>query len=225
MPTRLTAFTLALIAAATLPHAHAEEAGPRKVTWEDLRAKVEFKDPFADLSEEQLQDLGLVSRVETIRERDGGKGLSADLQKRATQARARLEAQGIDIVELFAKRKEITEMQLRTAGAAVPALEGTTLSLSGFVLPLEHQGQKVSEFLLVPWVGACIHTPPPPPNQIVHVIAAAPFESKGLFEPVTVTATMKVGSVKKDLFLVDGSAVISMGYSMPAARVVKYQQK
>jgi hypothetical protein len=53
----------------------------------------------------------------------------------------------------------------------VEALDGKIVKLAGFVVPLEGDGNAISEFLLVPYVGACIHVPPPPPNQIVHVIA------------------------------------------------------
>jgi hypothetical protein len=50
------------------------------------------------------------------------------------------------------------------------SLEGATVRLPGFIVPLEgaHTGA-VSEFLLVPYFGSCIHVPPPPPNQIVYV--------------------------------------------------------
>ena len=51
--------------------------------------------------------------------------------------------------------------------------------MPGYLLPLEFSGKLVSEFLLVPWVGACIHTPPPPPNQIVHVKTDKPIELAG----------------------------------------------
>lgn len=50
------------------------------------------------------------------------------------------------------------------------ALAGQNIALSGFVVPLEwDQNANISEFLLVPYYGACIHVPPPPKNQIVHV--------------------------------------------------------
>jgi hypothetical protein len=83
----------------------------------------------------------------------------------------------------------------------------------------------VKEFLLVPWVGACIHTPPPAPNQIVHVVSNQPFEIKGIFSPLTVTGEMKVTSISKSLYLVDGKADISMGYSMPKSFVEKFIAK
>ena len=82
----------------------------------------------------------------------------------------------------------------------------------------------VSEFLLVPWVGACIHTPPPPPNQIVHVKPEKPVEMSGMFAPVWVTGKMTTGAIKKSLSLVDGSADIDVGYSLRASRVEPYKE-
>ncbi|MBS0417558.1 MAG: DUF3299 domain-containing protein [Proteobacteria bacterium] len=50
------------------------------------------------------------------------------------------------------------------------SLEGATVRLPGFIVPLDAvKSGGVSEFLLVPYFGSCIHVPPPPPNQIVYV--------------------------------------------------------
>ena len=55
-----------------------------------------------------------------------------------------------------------------------PELDGTPVRLPGFVVPLEYDAnQNVTEFFLVPYFGACIHMPPPPPNQIIHEIGRA----------------------------------------------------
>lgn len=54
--------------------------------------------------------------------------------------------------------------------AAIKQLNGTMGRVPGFIVPLEDEETVVSEFLLVPYFGACIHVPPPPPNQIVHVL-------------------------------------------------------
>ena len=96
--------------------------------------------------------------------------------------------------------------------------------LPGYLLPLEITGKKVTEFLLVPWVGACIHTPPPPPNQIVHVRLDKPYEMGGLFAPVWVTGRLAAGAVKRQLTLVDGSADIDIGYAMRASAVETYKE-
>ena len=79
-------------------------------------------------------------------------------------------------------------------------------------------------FLLVPWVGACIHTPPPPPNQIVFVQTAEGIDNHGQFTPVWVSGVMAVKAATKDLFLVDGSTGINVGYRLTEARVEPYKQ-
>ena len=50
----------------------------------------------------------------------------------------------------------------------VESLDGETVRIPGFVLPLEFDETSIKEFLLVPYFGACIHTPPPPANQVIH---------------------------------------------------------
>ena len=49
------------------------------------------------------------------------------------------------------------------------ALAGKLVKIPGFTVPLEDWASSATEFLLVPYVGACIHTPPPPPNQLVYI--------------------------------------------------------
>ncbi len=60
----------------------------------------------------------------------------------------------------------------------VEELDGKSIRIPGFMVPFDiNQMQEVTEFLLVPYFGACIHVPPPPPNQIVYVTTedAVPF--------------------------------------------------
>ena len=86
-------------------------------------------------------------------------------------------------------------------------------------------GVKVTEFLLVPYIGACIHVPPPPPNQIVYVKTTArkSYNSKQLYDPVWVTGIISVQSIVKDLYLVDGSAGVDIGYTMLANLIEPYE--
>ena len=72
----------------------------------------------------------------------------------------------------------------------VADLDGQRVRLPGFVVPLEFDGNETSEFLLVPYFGACIHVPPPPPNQIVYVQTVTGYPLKGLFDAVWVTGVM-----------------------------------
>ena len=86
------------------------------------------------------------------------------------------------------------------AGMAPSSLknhDGKRVRIPGFVVPLEDNKDRVSEFLLVPYVGACIHTPPPPPNQIVHVRTsdqkAVPVS---LTDPVWVIGELRIATVR-----------------------------
>ena len=60
-----------------------------------------------------------------------------------------------------------------------PAMDGAAIRIPGYVVPLEQGKGGVTEFLLVPYFGACIHTPPPPSNQILRVTAASLFNASG----------------------------------------------
>jgi len=71
-------------------------------------------------------------------------------------------------------------------------LDGRSVVLSGYVVPLEDPKQGLKEFLLVPYFGACIHAPPPPANQIVHVVVAHPIEGLGVMDVVRVSGTLDV---------------------------------
>ena len=92
---------------------------------------------------------------------------------------------------------------------------GQDVRLSGFVVPLDYSGTGVTAFILVPYVGACIHVPPPPANQLVFVTTETPFESRSLFEPVTVTGMF--GTVQITTQLAD------VGYALSADRIVPYK--
>jgi len=83
--------------------------------------------------------------------------------------------------------------------SVVTSLNGRSVRLSGYVVPLKHKGTRVSEFLLVPYVGACIHVPSPPQNQIVYVITKNPIKVKNLFAAVTVTGIMSTQSSANEM--------------------------
>ncbi|RQW65122.1 DUF3299 domain-containing protein [Vibrio viridaestus] len=87
-------------------------------------------------------------------------------------------------------------------------LDGKKVRMPGFVIPLEGDNNVVTEFLLVPYFGACIHVPPPPPNQIVDVrfVEGAPI--KELWQTVYVVGVLKTETVNRELgetaYVIDG---------------------
>lgn len=81
--------------------------------------------------------------------------------------------------------------------ADVKALDGATVRISGYIVPLEDGMDQATEFLVVPTNGACIHMPPPPPNQIVHVKMGAGKKAKIFFgNAVWVEGKMSLSTVK-----------------------------
>lgn len=70
-------------------------------------------------------------------------------------------------------------------------LNGAYIKMPGFIIPFEITAQGVTEFMLVPYVGACLHTPPPPANQLVMVTSAQAWPSNQLWDAVWVTGRMQ----------------------------------
>lgn len=98
----------------------------------------------------------------------------------------------------------------------VSELDGRRVKLPGFVVPLEMDPKKIDQFLLVPYYGACIHVPPPPANQTVHVLIreGKAFEGQ-LFDVVWVTGTLRVEHLSSEL--------ADAGYRMENATVIPYE--
>lgn len=70
---------------------------------------------------------------------------------------------------------------------------GKEVKVPGFMLPLEDWAETASEFLLVPYVGACVHTPPPPPNQLVYIeMEGAKSVPVSFWDPVWIHGTLEV---------------------------------
>ncbi|MCW5620129.1 MAG: DUF3299 domain-containing protein [Burkholderiales bacterium] len=197
---------------------------PKQIMWQDLTpgtAKAE-DDPFSAMSLDQLSDLSDLAWIRDRRAR-GEKPTPKD-QADEQALLSRLKQAGVDAEAMLTKRDEVIAQRQTQAVAVNAKLDGAQVRIPGYVLPLEYKGKQVAEFLLVPWVGACIHTPPPPPNQIIHVTPARPFESTGMFAAVWVTGQLSAASSKRALFMLDGSSDIDIAYSLKASVVEPYTE-
>jgi hypothetical protein len=74
----------------------------------------------------------------------------------------------------------------------VPEVDGKRGRIAGYIVPLEKTREGLKEFLLVPYYGACIHVPPPPPNQVIHVTLSKPRKNFQTMDALWVTGTLKV---------------------------------
>lgn len=111
----------------------------------------------------------------------------------------------------------VTWSVLKTLSASQPnsparALNDKKVAIPGFMVPLEDDADQVTEFILVPFAGACIHVPPPPPNQMVYVKLTHNQKTQMSFtDPILVTGTLHVTTVQSPYgdisFNMDGDSV------------------
>ena len=138
----------------------------------------------------------------------------AEISARFDERIAEVEPGSPEADEIFA------ELQAEYDNQPVnPELAGEDIQLAGFVAPLNYSGELITEFLLVPYFGACIHVPPPPVNQTVMVTLA---EGEGLsiddsWGAVWVVGTLTVDGADTDL--------ATAGYTITGAQTGVYDQQ
>lgn len=100
----------------------------------------------------------------------------------------------------------------------VKALDGQQIKLPGYIVPLEVSEEgRTTEFLLVPYYGACIHVPPPPSNQIVHVFSEMGVRIEDLYQPYWIEGRMQVKNTSSEL--------ADAGYQLDAEKIYAYELK
>ena len=125
-----------------------------------------------------------------------------------------LETDDMDILsdeEFEARWNELQDQ----AYPVIDEMDGEVVRIPGFVVPWDLEANEVREFLLVPYLGACIHVPPPPPNQVIYVKADQIYNVQELFDPVWVTGKLNVELVSTDL--------AEAGYVLEADTVIRYE--
>jgi len=195
------------------------KAGMLEISWDDLRpAAIDYENPFEDLTADQIDSLRQLLRLQPLVDAQ-----DADAVEKAAALREQLTTDGMDPDWLFAQREAIIKNRRAAATNTNDALLGEDVMLPGYVLPLEFNGQKVVEFLLVPTVGACIHTPPPPANQMIHVTYPDGIEVNGLFNPVWISGRMQSELSQQMVSYVDGQSAIDVTYTMTPDKVEPYK--
>ena len=196
----------------------------RPLNWEQLVPPMPpIEDPFTHLTPDQRLDLHAIAGIRAQADR-GQISKVSDTYELSVELTERLRRQGLDVDALLATLKGI-EMKIAEQEETVdPALDGQLIRMPGYALPLEFSGTAVKEFLLVPFVGACIHVPPPPPNQMVYVVLEKGHKIDDIFMPVMITGRMSVKATTKALSLVDGQANVRAGYVLKGLKVEPYAE-
>ena len=217
---RVTALVLALIIVAPT---YANEI-VRTIDWDNLLPDVAPLDnPFMTLTSEQLMDLEIFVGVTDLQ--SGGNSSDVDETREIRiELRQKMERQGLDVDQLVAAYLSLEGELARRNQLTNAELDNKIVRIPGYALPLEHNDKGVKELLLVPYVGACIHVPPPPANQTVYVSLKDAHTIKSIYEPVWVTGRMKLESMNKSLSFVDGSADVDTAYTLDGVKIESYEE-
>lgn len=189
-------------------------AEPPRIDWNDLIPAFEpLPNPLDNVDMSVRFDIAYAGQVRA----DIAKGAidphGAEARNANTIAKS-IEAQGYDIEPLIEDYLAFSQEIGRRSSGLVDDLLGKRITLPGYALPLEMSPEGVQEFLLVPYVGACIHVPPPPPNQMVYVTSEEAVQFEGLFQAVQVTGLLTSEQSNRSLSFVDGSDDVTTGYTL-----------
>ncbi len=196
----------------------------RTLTWDDLVPEAPPIDyPFAHLTTYQYEELLLIARARA----DKRLGLITEVSPEyedSLELTHKLKSEGLDVEGLLVKAGEIGAEIERRNQAVVGELEGQMIRMPGYALPLEYAEGGVKEFLLVPYIGACIHVPPPPPNQMVFVHLDQEFLADDLYTPVWITGRLSIQQASRRLSYVDGESQVATGYTLDGITVEPYEE-
>ncbi len=197
---------------------------PRTLSWDDLIPKaLPLEDPLVGLSDSQREEIDMLAAIRARMAR--GEISSVDPRfEDGVELTHKLKKDGVDVEGLLLRYEKVMQEFERRNELVVGELNGLQVRIPGYALPFEMDGTAVTAFLLVPYLGACIHVPPPPTNQMVLVRLKQSYKAKALYDPVWVTGRLKTERVEQSLRYVDGAASFSAGYVLDGIKVEPYRE-
>ncbi|WP_444946870.1 DUF3299 domain-containing protein [Microbulbifer sp. VTAC004] len=133
-----------------------------------------------------------------------------------------VEGSAADSMPTTSTISEISEDESRYQAALTstrikPEFDNQQIRIAGFIVPIEFNDElTISRFLFVPYFGACIHLPPPPPNQVIHGRFPEGVQIEALYEPFTIEG--KLRTLKKE------SEFGTAAYSMEVDSIHPYKE-
>ncbi|MEZ9302759.1 DUF3299 domain-containing protein [Vibrio breoganii] len=186
------------------------------IQWKDFIPPATETIELPALSKPQVSHLyNILNYRNTSQRRDMSDAESQQYQKDIDALRT----SGYEADDLLKLRDEALAIERRRLSTVNMQLNLSNVSIPGFLVPLEMEGMLTTKFLLVPTAGACIHTPPPPANQTVIVELEKGFELQDLYKVIVVTGDIVTKQQDLPISFIDGTEVVSTGYSMSAVSV------
>jgi uncharacterized protein len=148
--------------------------------------------------------------------RDTGRGLAGMLPGAVEFVGAR-PADLPPVPELWWHAMEELNTETGEMPDSLRVLDGQVVRIPAFMVPLDDDLRKVREFLLVPWPGACVHTPPPPPNQIVYGrVQGERYAEVAWWRPIWVEGRLRIEATQ--------SLYGSVGYQIEVEYIEPYTE-
>lgn len=157
--------------------------------------------------EDEKQEISATAEVRALEWQDLTPGLSEEAQQAAAELNLRIDQMSDGEIE-----SAMTIID-REGSVLVSELDDTNVELMGYLVPLDFDVEKAEEFVLVPYFGACIHVPPPPPNQIVYVKyrEGLALSDEKMYLPFRVQGRIKAARAKTEL--------ADVGYQLTAKNI------
>ena len=195
-----------------------------EIKWEDLvPSGLEFEDPFLELTDDQLYNLKYVYKAKLLMQ-NRPESISDKTRSKVDSMEQKLLAEGVRVEYLISQKDDIREKRQKMAESVVSELDGKKIRLAGFLLPLEASRRVVNEFLFVPYVGACIHQPTPPKNQIIYFEFPEGYQVSSRYDPAWIEGELLIKDSSSKLQLVDGVGQIESGYYLNVSQIEPYYQ-
>lgn len=197
----------------------------KQIEWDTLQPKLApLESPITSLTPDQRIDLETVFWVHEMSEEDKLKVTNEQAVELAREYEQNLKSAGLDVNFLVKEYGKWRKARADRRKVVNSSLSNQDIRMAGYLLPLSFSEKGETEFLLVPYFGACVHTPPPPANQIVYVKLAKEFVVQDLFTPVWISGRMQTGETRKAISFGDGDRDIDIGYRVESANIEPYTE-
>ncbi len=121
----------------------------------------------------------------------------------------------VDSADSIVEGSALDEMMQFGTFTTVEELNNTRVKVPGYVVPLDFSADhEYTEFLIVPYFGACLHTPPPPPNQIIFAKSKKPLKIEDIYIAYWFEGVLK--TERNDTSLADAA------YALDVAKMSAY---
>lgn len=197
----------------------------KQIEWETLQPKLApIESPITRLTPDQRIDLETVFWVHEMSEEEKLKDTNEQAVELARDYEKNLQNAGLDVERLVREFRIWRKARADRRKVVNQSLNDQDIRMAGYLLPLSFSEKGETEFLLVPYFGACVHTPPPPANQIVYVKLAKKFVAQDMFTPVWISGRMRTGATSKAVAFGDGDRDIDIGYRVEGANIEPYTE-